>query len=107
MFPVIVTAKQLHNCQKEESPRRHPVFSKSDRGKSTFTRKINERISGFKNSTLPPEPLKLWLFSHHFISGIPGRKGQGRRQNGDKVNSTHKSPTPQPKVPGEESMSGA
>lgn len=43
MFPVIVTAKQLHNRQKEESPRRHPVFSKSDRGKSTFTRKINKR----------------------------------------------------------------
>lgn len=43
MFPVTITAKQLYNRQKEEGPGRYPAFSKSDRGKSTFTRKRNRR----------------------------------------------------------------
>ena len=98
MFPVTITARQLHNRQKEEGPGTYPAFSESDRGTSTFTRKIN-RISGFKNSKLPPEPWKLRLFSRHFFSGTPGRKGQGRRQMVTRSTAPTRAPTPRLKSP--------
>lgn len=58
-----------------------------------FTRKINEMIFNFETVNFPAS---LKTRSFLVISGIPGRKSQGMRQNGDKVNTlTATKPTAQ------------
>lgn len=47
-----------------------------------------------------PSIFEIWLFSRHFFPGIPGRRREGMRQNGDKVNNTHKSNQTRSQTPG-------
>lgn len=49
-----------------------------------------EMILNFKTVNFP-SIFEIRLFSSHFFSGVPGRKGEGMRQNGDMVNNTHQS----------------